>query len=115
MRVNIARALCLDKGLVDFDEFTSVVNREVAKVSAFAISKAVPAADVLQRQLNRFFNLGRAIKRCILLVQSKNSQDYLVSDEILSAISTVFHIFTEDGSPLFSVPQHRQLKKCFAH
>jgi ABC-type polar amino acid transport system ATPase subunit len=41
MRVDIARALCLDKPLVVFDEFTSVVDREIAKVSAYAISKAV--------------------------------------------------------------------------
>ena len=41
MRVDIARALCLDKNLIVFDEFTSVVDREIAKVSAFAISKAV--------------------------------------------------------------------------
>ena len=31
----------LDKPLIVFDEFTSVVDREIAKVSAFAISKAV--------------------------------------------------------------------------
>ena len=37
----IARALCLDKSLIVFDEFTSVVNREIAKVSVFAINKAV--------------------------------------------------------------------------
>jgi ABC-type ATPase with predicted acetyltransferase domain len=41
MRVDIARALCLDKPLIVFDEFTSVVDREIAKVSAFAISRAV--------------------------------------------------------------------------
>ena len=41
MRVDIARALCLDKPLIVFDEFTTVVDREIAKVSAFAISKAV--------------------------------------------------------------------------
>ncbi len=41
MRVDIARALCLDKPLVVFDEFTSVVDREIAKVSAYAISKAI--------------------------------------------------------------------------
>jgi len=40
-RVDIARALCLDTHLIVFDEFTSVVDREIAKVSAFAISKAV--------------------------------------------------------------------------
>jgi ABC-type dipeptide/oligopeptide/nickel transport system ATPase subunit len=41
MRVDIARALCLEQTLAVFDEFTSVVDREIAKVSAFAISKAV--------------------------------------------------------------------------
>ena len=41
MRVDIARALCLNQGLIVFDEFTSVVDREIAKVSAYAISKAV--------------------------------------------------------------------------
>jgi ABC-type dipeptide/oligopeptide/nickel transport system ATPase subunit len=41
MRIDIARSLCLDKPLVVFDEFTSVVDREIAKVSAYAISKAV--------------------------------------------------------------------------
>jgi ABC-type dipeptide/oligopeptide/nickel transport system ATPase component len=41
MRVDVARALCLDEPLVVFDEFTSVVDREIAKVSALAITKAV--------------------------------------------------------------------------
>jgi hypothetical protein len=41
MRVDIARALLLDKPLIVFDEFTSVVDREVAKVGALAISRAV--------------------------------------------------------------------------
>jgi ABC-type ATPase with predicted acetyltransferase domain len=41
MRVDIARALCLRQRLIVFDEFTSVVDREIAKVSAFAIAKAV--------------------------------------------------------------------------
>jgi ABC-type dipeptide/oligopeptide/nickel transport system ATPase subunit len=35
MRVDIARALCLDKQLIVFDEFIIVVDREIAKVSAF--------------------------------------------------------------------------------
>jgi ABC-type ATPase with predicted acetyltransferase domain len=41
MRVDIARALCLSQNEIVFDEVTSVVDREIAKVSAFAISKAV--------------------------------------------------------------------------
>lgn len=41
MRVNLARALLEDKDITVFDEFTSVVNREVAKHSSYAISKAI--------------------------------------------------------------------------
>jgi ABC-type ATPase with predicted acetyltransferase domain len=41
MRVDVARALCSGKNFIVFDEFTSVVDREVAKLAAFAISKAV--------------------------------------------------------------------------
>lgn len=44
MRVDLARSILEDKELVVFDEFTSVVNREVAKTSSYAISKAVRKA-----------------------------------------------------------------------
>jgi ABC-type polar amino acid transport system ATPase subunit len=43
MRVDVARALCLPKKCIVFDEFTSVVDREVAKIGSYAISKAVRA------------------------------------------------------------------------
>ncbi len=41
MRVDVARALLLAEKRVVFDEFTSVVDREVAKIASLAISKAV--------------------------------------------------------------------------
>jgi len=41
MRVDIARALCLAQKVIVFDEFTSVVDRDVAKIASFAISKAI--------------------------------------------------------------------------
>lgn len=41
MRVDLARSILEDKDVIVFDEFTSVVNREVAKTSSYAISKAV--------------------------------------------------------------------------
>jgi ABC-type ATPase with predicted acetyltransferase domain len=41
MRVDLARNILEEKDLIVFDEFTSVVNREVAKTSSYAISKAV--------------------------------------------------------------------------
>jgi ABC transporter len=45
MRVDIARALLLNQKLVVFDEFTSVVDRDVAKVASYAISKAVARSN----------------------------------------------------------------------
>ena len=41
MRVDIARALRFNQGLIVFDELTSVVDGQIAKVSSYAISKAV--------------------------------------------------------------------------
>lgn len=41
MRVDIARALLLQQKIVVFDEFTSVVDRDVAKIASCAISKAI--------------------------------------------------------------------------
>lgn len=40
-RVTIARALCEDRELIVFDEFTSVVDRNVAKIGSAAIAKTV--------------------------------------------------------------------------
>lgn len=40
MRVDIARSI-LEKDFIVFDEFTSVVDREVAKVASMAVSKAI--------------------------------------------------------------------------
>lgn len=48
MRVDLARCILNDKDLFVFDEFTSVVNREVAKTASYAISKAI-------RRLNKKF------------------------------------------------------------
>ena len=41
MRVDLARAILSDNTVIVFDEFTSVVDRTVAKTASFAISKAV--------------------------------------------------------------------------
>lgn len=48
MRVDLARCILDDKEIICFDEFTSVVNREVAKTTSYAISKAI-------RRLNKKF------------------------------------------------------------
>lgn len=41
MRVDLANALLSDKEIIAFDEFTSVINREVAKIGSFAVQKAI--------------------------------------------------------------------------
>ena len=41
MRCDLARSILANNDLVVFDEFTSVVDREVAKTASYAISKAV--------------------------------------------------------------------------
>lgn len=41
MRCDLARSILSDKEFFVFDEFTSVVNREVAKTASYALSKAV--------------------------------------------------------------------------
>lgn len=48
MRVDLANAILSEKSVICFDEFTSVVDRTVAKTASFAISKAV-------RKLNKQF------------------------------------------------------------
>lgn len=41
MRVDLARSILENRDLICFDEFTSVINREVAKIGSFAIQKAI--------------------------------------------------------------------------
>ena len=41
MRCDLANCILQEKDIIIFDEFTSVVNREVAKTGSYAISKAV--------------------------------------------------------------------------
>jgi ABC-type ATPase with predicted acetyltransferase domain len=41
MRVDLANAILSDKEIIVFDEFTSVVDRTIAKTASFAISKAI--------------------------------------------------------------------------
>jgi ABC-type dipeptide/oligopeptide/nickel transport system ATPase subunit len=87
MRVDIARALCLDQKLVVFDEFTSVVDREVAKVSAFAISKAV----------------RRSKKRFIAVTCHYDVVDWLEPDWVFCTDTMVFDRKKGFGRPLSSM------------
>ncbi len=41
MRTDIARAMCLNRTVIAFDEFTSVIDREIAKIASLAINHAI--------------------------------------------------------------------------
>ena len=41
MRVDLAKSLLSENSLIVFDEFTSVVDRQIAKVGSFAVQKAI--------------------------------------------------------------------------
>jgi ABC-type ATPase with predicted acetyltransferase domain len=86
MRVDIARALCLQKPLVVFDEFTSVVDREIAKVSAYAISKAV----------------RRSNKKFIAVTCHYDVVDWLDPDWVFCTDTMEFSRKKETGRPLNS-------------
>jgi len=86
MRVDIARALCLKKALIVFDEFTSVVDREIAKVSAYAISKAV----------------RRSKKRFIAVSCHYDVVDWLEPDWVFCTDTMEFSRKKEVGRPLNS-------------
>jgi ABC-type molybdenum transport system ATPase subunit/photorepair protein PhrA len=86
MRVDIARALCLNQELIVFDEFTSVVDREIAKVSAFAISKAV----------------RRSKKRFVAVSCHYDIVDWLEPDWLFCTDTMEFSRKKDSGRPLNS-------------
>ena len=45
MRVDLAQAILCEKNLIVFDEFTSVVDRDVAQISSSAIQKSIRRSD----------------------------------------------------------------------
>ena len=101
MRVDLARSILEDKELIVFDEFTSVVNREVAKTSSYAISKAV-------RKQNKKF-IAVACHRDII--------DWLEPDWIYDTDEKHFFIVRESTTALKSSLKYTgltmQLKKTY--
>jgi ABC-type Mn2+/Zn2+ transport system ATPase subunit len=41
MRVDLARAICESKDIIVFDEYTSVVDREVVQIGSYALQRAI--------------------------------------------------------------------------
>ena len=76
----------LDSPLIVFDEFTSVVDREIAKVSAYAISKAV----------------RRSKKKFIAVTCHYDVVDWLEPDWVFCTDTMEFSRKKEVGRPLNS-------------
>lgn len=79
MRVDIARSI-LEKDFIVFDEFTSVVDRQVAKVASMAVSKAI-------RKQNKKF---------IAVTCHYDVIDYLEPDWIFNTDTMTFSFTTGD-------------------
>tara|TARA_R100000655_G_scaffold17819_2_gene37748 strand:- start:2099 stop:3163 length:1065 start_codon:yes stop_codon:yes gene_type:complete len=77
MRVDLARAMLEDNELFVFDEFTSVVDRNVAKIGSFAIQKAI------RKSKKRFIAVG-----C-----HYDIQDWLMPDWVFNTDTMTFHSF----------------------
>ncbi|MGA2682950.1 MAG: ABC transporter ATP-binding protein [Candidatus Bathyarchaeia archaeon] len=102
MRVDIARALCLPQQLIVFDEFTSVVDREVAKIASFAISKAIRRLDG---------------KKFIAVTCHYDVVDWLDPDWVFCTDTMEFDRKKECGRPLNSkfIGAAGQCGKCFGN
>lgn len=74
MRCDLARAILSDKELFVFDEFTSVVDRNVAKIGSFAMQKAI-------RKTN---------KRFIAVTCHYDVEDWLLPDWVFDTNSMTF-------------------------
>ena len=86
MRVDLARGILEDRDLIVFDEFTSVVNREVAKTASYAISKAVKKQN----------------KRFVAVACHKDIIEWLEPDWVYDTDEKSFFIARESSTALKS-------------
>lgn len=77
MRVDLANALLRNDELIVFDEFTSVVDRNVARIGSYAMQKAI-------RKSNKQF---------IAVTCHNDVQDWLLPDWVFNTDSMTFQIF----------------------
>jgi ABC-type nitrate/sulfonate/bicarbonate transport system ATPase subunit len=77
MRVDLAHSLLLNKELIVFDEFTSVVDRQVAQIGSFAVQKAIRKQD----------------KKFIAVTCHYDVEDWLLPDWVFNTDTMTFHSF----------------------
>lgn len=80
MRVDLARAILEENKLFVFDEFTSVVDRQVARIGSFAMQKAIRKTD----------------KQFIAVTCHSDVIDWLLPDWIFNTDDMTFRIQTEE-------------------
>jgi ABC-type polar amino acid transport system ATPase subunit len=86
MRVDVARALLLPQERVVFDEFTSVIDREIAKIASLAINKAI----------------RKSKKQFIAVTCHRDLIDWLEPDWIFDTDTMSFNKKKESTQPLNS-------------
>ena len=102
MRTDLARAILEDKELFVFDEFTSVVDRQVAKIGSFAMQKAIRKTD----------------KKFIAVSCHSDIEDWLLPDWKFDTDTMTFHSLESKKKDQklvlrYSPQQIKQYGKCF--
>lgn len=93
MRVDLARCILEDKEQIVFDEFTSVVDRNVAKIGSIAVSKA----------------LRKTNKKLIAVTCHHDVEEYLQPDWVFNTDDMVF-FSTHKSKNLKSKSKYERLK-----
>ena len=102
MRVDLARAILEDAEMFVFDEFTSVVDRNVAQIGSFAMQKAI----------------RKTSKRFIAVTCHFDVQDCLLPDWVFNTDTMTFEDFKglkkkdPTSSSRYSITQIKQYGRC---
>ena len=80
MRVDLANAILRNNSVFAFDEFTSVVDREVAKISSFAMQKAI----------------RKTSKKFIAITCHHDVEEWLLPDWVFNTDTMTFHKNNEE-------------------
>lgn len=80
MRCDIARAMLENREMVVFDEFTSVVDRNIAQISSLAIQKAIRRKDA----------------KFIAVTCHYDVQEWLMPDWVFNTDDMSFYVFSKD-------------------
>ena len=98
MRVDLARAILSENKTFAFDEFTSVVDRNVAKIGSLAMQKAIRKSD----------------KKFIAITCHKDVEDWLMPDWVFDTDNMTFHFYNDEqkkNKPKLEIEIHETKEK----